>query len=658
MCKAKIHFEDKQKHFEVCNNQSHKKQKCREISKGYEMISVLLNWLYMAIITYMMGSLCLFLFGITQGVVCRIFTGILFVTCYAQIFSLFQPLSLWANVGLLCMAILSVILCRKSLLFPLHGTLLNDEGLSPDCAVRPLERKNKILTILIVAFFVLLFALCTAGPTRQYDTNYYHAQTIHWLEEYGCVKGAANLFDPLANNNAGHYFDAIFSTKFLTGHSLHTTGGFFGLLIWLHGFKLCACGCKKLLFGRKNIGRISVDEETCKNGKKKNDTDSRESILRKKNSMLYTGLGLAEMAYSVIMTAYYADPYTDILPNVLVFFVISEWIAEMTKKENDLKKITLLAVLALFAAICKLTVWPIALLLIVPLIRLVKNRNWKCLLCLFGVSLFTVLPTFATNAFISGYILYPVYFLDILNVPWKLDVGVLKWNVSSAVEFARLRTTDPFHPLNTGLSWFPFWLEKQATVHRVLYAYVLILFGTDVVSSLRKFLQHSLCAFDRKLLGLRVVCYVTLVYWFFTMPELRFVWSCVFVVVATIPASLVTCHKQESPEPATPRAIKNRKIPLLLWGTGIGLILLYTSLYGIRSLGYAYGGIKHALVVQADYDRQKGKTVRINGKEFVNEVIGEPYVCGYYLFPYFGNFSEESRLMVGDSIRDGFYFRN
>jgi hypothetical protein len=45
-------------------------------------------------------------------------------------------------------------------------------------------------------------------------------------------------------------------------------------------------------------------------------------------------LAVWEMAYSIIVTAFYADPYVDTLPNILVLFILTEWFALLEEKQE------------------------------------------------------------------------------------------------------------------------------------------------------------------------------------------------------------------------------------------------------------------------------------------------------------------------------------
>lgn len=95
------------------------------------MITVLINWIYIAITTYLSGNACMRLLE-------RLF--------------------------------------RKE-----GKKIANELG---SC----FGEKNKGL-ICVLILGTAAYALATSGAPKLIDTDWYHAQTIRWIEEYGCVTG-------------------------------------------------------------------------------------------------------------------------------------------------------------------------------------------------------------------------------------------------------------------------------------------------------------------------------------------------------------------------------------------------------------------------------------------------------------------------------------
>ena len=185
------------------------------------MVVIVLSWVYMFLICTLIGIGTLGLvrnrrFSVTLYLV----TGVIGITVYAQFFSIFAKLGLWAPVVLVATA----LVCgsrNRSTVWQLWQTyrpvLCSWEGFFYCC-------------------FVLLIAFFTSRGEFHTDTNIYHAAAIRIYEEYGLVKGIGNLQLHYAYNSSCLAFASIFSMKWLLGSSLHTTTGFLETVMCLYAF--------------------------------------------------------------------------------------------------------------------------------------------------------------------------------------------------------------------------------------------------------------------------------------------------------------------------------------------------------------------------------------------------------------------------------------
>ena len=186
------------------------------------MITVLLNWLYIAITSFGTGIAVLsffsFVFGIkkTHKALSVIMAGLAFNTVYAEAFSLFGGVGVLANVILVLSAATGILLNRVSV----SKTLIS---------VKEKILSARVLPYIYVAV-IILFAYGTSRGYIHYDTSLYHAQSIRWIEEYGVVKGLACLQLRFGYNSSAFALTALYSFIDILGQSLHTTAGFFALL--------------------------------------------------------------------------------------------------------------------------------------------------------------------------------------------------------------------------------------------------------------------------------------------------------------------------------------------------------------------------------------------------------------------------------------------
>lgn len=201
------------------------------------MLLVLLNWAYIGITAFLAGFAVLAPFGrkISEketGYVCRTGTGVLmaglaFITVYAQVFSLFSGVGLWANVLLLLACAVCAVLLRRQLAAFILGKW----------------RESSPGGRLFLAVLVLLMAYGTSRGYMHVDTGLYHAQAIRWIEEYGVVPGLGNLHSRFAYNSAAFPLCAIYGMRWMAGgswtESMHAVQGFLALLV---GIQCCGLG--------------------------------------------------------------------------------------------------------------------------------------------------------------------------------------------------------------------------------------------------------------------------------------------------------------------------------------------------------------------------------------------------------------------------------
>ena len=85
--------------------------------------------------------------------------------------------------------------------------------------------------------FTLVIAFYTSRGTFHTDTAIYHAQAIRIAEEYGLIKGVANLQLHFGYDSAYLVFCALFTFSWILPVALHTTTGFLELIVSLYAFR-------------------------------------------------------------------------------------------------------------------------------------------------------------------------------------------------------------------------------------------------------------------------------------------------------------------------------------------------------------------------------------------------------------------------------------
>ena len=203
------------------------------------MLTVLIIWIYVIATTYLIGYGFLMSFVNLPGMLpgkkgkkqkhererrkydfkfreSYIVTGIVLVTVYAQIVSLFAKVSLGANLVLLALSIIIAVYYRDELYEDLLGMLGK-------------MRAGANFYVYLAVF--LIMADGASHGIMHYDSDLYHAQAIRWIEEYGIVRGLGNLHVRLAYNSSAFALSALYSFKFLGTQSYHVMSGLFALLL-------------------------------------------------------------------------------------------------------------------------------------------------------------------------------------------------------------------------------------------------------------------------------------------------------------------------------------------------------------------------------------------------------------------------------------------
>ena len=457
------------------------------------MLSIGLNWIYIILTTFCTG------YGIAylvekklhyriRGMDSILMAGLIMVTVYAEIFSLFHKVGAAANVILLTISCATALLLRRGICQRI-GEWWQETSVP-----------NKVL--LPVLF--LLWAYFSSRGYMAYDSDLYHGQSIRWIEEYGVVPGLGNLHERFAYNSAAFAVNALYSMKWLVGRSLHTVSGFFALLI--SGTAL-------------ELGRIWKEKK----------------------------LRLAD--YAMIGAVYYlitiwdevTAPSSDYLIMCTLFFIIIKWL-QCLERDNraagsGIVPYALLCVTGVYALTLKLTAGLILLLVIKPAAGLIREKRWREIFLYLGMGLLVCIPWMARTVVISGWLLYPFPALDLFSVDWKMPAGPI------AVDAAQIKTWGralynanlvdmPMH------EWFPGWFSSTLSgMEKLLIlgdlACILLFAGYVIYSILRKKKENL----DIILVLATVIS--SYAFWQYSAPILRYGYAYVLLVDALMAGVLL-----------------------------------------------------------------------------------------------------------------------
>ncbi len=592
------------------------------------MLTVILIWLYVIITTYLIGYGFLMMlvnrpamanFKARKGTTYYDFkfresyvvAGVVIVTVYAQVVSLFSKVALGANVGLICGCLIIAVYYREEIF------------------ADAVEHLRALLGGRNFFLYLAVFLVMAYGASHgfmHYDSDLYHAQAIRWIEEYGVVKGLGNLHVRFAYNSAAFPVSALYSFRFLGGQSYHVMSGFFALLLaW-------QCVDIKNLFRR---GHLVISDFA----------------------------RLVAIYYLFNIFDEMVSPASDYFLSTIVFYIIICVLDMYVRHEHSYVPYILLALLGVFAITIKLSAAPMILLTIIPVVKLFSGRTKEKMHAFWiavALGFLIALPFLIRNVVISGWLLYPVTFLDLFNFKWKIPKGLAQYDAIEIKTFGRgYNDVATFKDVTFG-EWVPNWFRSIGGINKIM----LILAIVSVVVYLAYLIYFIVAASGKKDQGkdgkvfditkrsmLDTADFLTiggaltgcLLFWFFSAPLIRYgvvyVWLTPAVILGRMMIILMN------------RLSKDKK----------GIIVTAVSALVVLFLAYktGYMVIEDAsrfdatyLVKQQDYGRYETAEFTLGPDTYYYPADGDQ--IGYYPFPAATHDVTGEVELMGSSIKDGY----
>lgn len=456
--------------------------------------------------------------------------------------------------------------------------------------------KPKPITILLYAT-ILLFTLETA--TRRAinpDTNLYHAQAIHWIEQYPAIFGVGNIHGRLAFNSVWFIANAFYSFDFLFGQSLHLVSGAFFLFFTIILITTTAAAKK----------------------------DSRQQAI--------TAL-LLLFAVFQYLAADISSPGSD-TPAVLSIWLLLFFLFKFKDHKNGINLHgILITALAAFAITIKLSAVMIILFPLIILLNALIQKQFKAAAIYAAILAFILTPYLVRNIIQSGYLIYPFPSIDIFNFAWKVPIDRVIEERNAILVWGRL----PRSGLQETLAmpfwvWIPKWFAGLTTGRKLIT--VLALSGPFFL-----LLNYRVFKTNRRDRLVHGVFIVGSVFWLLTTPDIRFGYG--FLIPTIILNFLpLLCWVDE-------RA-NLRKLDLIQIGR---LVLL---IYILMTFARSFEGRTFAsrLLLPRDYDNVKTESCTLGSIQMRCSV--EYNACSYHDFPCVPQPKNWVRSF-SDDILDGFY---
>ncbi len=347
---------------------------------------------------------------------------------------------------------------------------------------------NRYVFLILVLVSASILELATHVPSNS-DSGLYHAQVIHWTENYAAVPGLGNIHARLALNSSWFVLTALFSFSFLNLHSLHLTSSVLFLLFT--GFCLSA-----LPEWRTHGGNTS-------------------RLIR---------IILLPFSFNIFGSEI-SSPGTDLPATLLTWLVIILFMeaVERNSQSDDIHYIIAM-MMAAVAVTVKLSAAPLIILLIFQAIFLLKSKKYAVLIKLGIILIILVLPWLIRNIILSGYPLFPQTSLDFFNFDWKIPSKEGKSIEDYVVAWSRIRNTMPEDTLALPFNvWFGIWLQSRTIFQKIylvvlliqlIFIFLAIILPTKIFSAYKSLFKKQWFILIATLLGV--------LYWFLKAPNFRY----------------------------------------------------------------------------------------------------------------------------------------
>lgn len=584
------------------------------------MISVLINWSYVFITTYIIGYFTLsraYRFYKHErhiGIMSSVMAGLAITTAYAGFFSIFYKVGIVANIVMILFCVLFVWLDRAH-----YTDILSDINGGKFIGRIFGSGSTRIIKVIVFSIFFVAALFFTTEGNFFSDSGYYHEQSIRWIEEFGTVKGSVHILKRLAYNSCYFCQCALYSMRDIFSQSLHCLSGFYGILVM--GYALA--GFNK--------------------------------------SIRTNAIRLAPFVYFILLCSEITSPASDYPLVFSVFYVAIRWFELRDDNEEHYSPYALLSLFVVFLISIKLTVGCLILIVIKPAIAMIKEKRIKEIITSIMAGIIILVPYFIRNYIICGWLIYPFTKIDIFNPDWKLPMRHVQTDADEIKVWGRGMGQIGGQVTDGIKVWLPHWWEYMSVPNRMIVASAIIVLSVYLVYRVCRFIaeviRHGIKKTATEVVIDNIDRYIfeaallfSLLYWFFESPLFRY--GVCYIIVAMFYAIGDMLGEAWNKSVIIRVAVVLICILTMIPFTN-GIIEYFKWNYEciLYYSDYEY------FVMQEDYPRVEYGTTEINGVTFYypKEELGQ---IGYHMFPalwFNGTDNVESR---GDKITDGYRYKH
>jgi hypothetical protein len=437
------------------------------------MLLLLLDSLLLVFITFSLGSIAKYLlskwFATTlQAEFIEVFLlGLIISAVYFDLLSFIMPVNYLTLIPLLLVSGYWQYSTRELNISRIHN--FRQQYLS--------LRSAAILFSLVV---VLIVFYCLSPPYNV-DSPDYHYQSTYWAETLRIIPGLGNVHGRLAFNAASFILSAPYSFSRVFNQSIYPLNGVLVLLFYVWLFR---------------------------------------NIIRRSNNWSGLVYFVTALLFLRPLLANIPSPASEPLVTItvaVVFFRLIEIIRSGSYEEAGIL-IPLLCI-SFFALTAKLTSLPVLLVPALCIFFLLRMQRFSFYVKLFLVGCMIMIPWLARNVVLSGYLVYPLYYVDLFSVDWKVpkDVAYIDYALGTYGVKGEIDTEGTI--IRTSFNWFLPWIQNHFRPKKIFDFFIFVLcFSSPLVW----FIQKRKQKIDTPMLLLWLCAFAGAVVWLFKAPEYRF----------------------------------------------------------------------------------------------------------------------------------------
>lgn len=356
-----------------------------------------------------------------------------------------------------------------------------------------LELKALTLSLKIALFlvFILILAQCASIPYI-IDNESYYIQTIKWINEYGFVKGLANLHLFLGQTSGWHITQSVFSFSFLY-NKFNDLSGFCLLLGNIYAFF--------------HLNSYFKNNEP--------------------NRLIIGFLPLA----NIFFFTFISTPSPDLPVYILSLIIFFEFVNHYEK--IDPETFSLITILVLFSIFIKTTSIILVLIILVLFIKhykiLIQKITQPVIISLLVLSLFLI-----KNTITSGYPLFPSV-VNPFSFDFQIPAPIAHFYYDETRRAAFSLTENQYNSLNT-FEIFKVWISRSG-LHGIFNKAILFLLAIIPIFIFKFFNKKSFWV-------LYGILFSQMILLFLSSPQYRFFINAILLFCFLIAACILNTKRK------------------------------------------------------------------------------------------------------------------